>query len=196
MTIKLKICGISTISDILELSKMNIDYLGFVTDTISKRYVKDEFINIAKKISEKPIVSVKVNGKISELIEKAKYADLLQIHRVLSDSELEELNSYDKRNILYVPASEKYLAYLNKAIRYSDMILLDSPKKGVQIDLNFARKMAKEYDVGIGGGININNIDKVIEIDPKWIDISSGVEVYPGKKDTQKVIEIVRRVKV
>jgi len=196
VTIKLKICGISTISDILELSKMNIDYLGFVTDTISKRYVKDEFINIAKKISEKPIVSVKVNGKISELIEKAKYADLLQIHRVLSDSELEELNSYDKRIILYVPASEKYLAYLNKAIRYSDMILLDSPKKGVQIDLNFARKIAKEYDVGIGGGININNIDKVIEIDPKWIDISSGVEVYPGKKDTQKVIEIVKRVKV
>lgn len=195
MSIKLKICGIATLQDILEISKMNVDYLGIVTDPVSKRYAKDDFVSVAKKFSSKPIVSVKVNGKIPEVVEKSNYADLLQIHRVLSNSELEELRSYSKRVILYVPASEEYMNYLKTAIEYSDMVLLDSPKKGVQIDLSFAKKVTKEYEVGIGGGININNINNVIEINPKWIDISSGVEKYPGKKDMIKVTEIVKRVK-
>ncbi len=195
MSIKLKICGIATLQDILEISKMNVDYLGIVTDPVSKRYAKDDFVSVAKKFSSKPIVSVKVNGKIREVMEKSNYADLLQIHRVLSNSELEELRSYSKRVILYVPASEEYMNYLKTAIEYSDMVLLDSPKKGVQIDLSFAKKVTKEYEVGIGGGININNINNVIEINPKWIDISSGVEKYPGKKDMIKVTEIVKRVK-
>ncbi|BDC19873.1 N-(5'-phosphoribosyl)anthranilate isomerase [Acidianus sp. HS-5] len=195
MSIKLKICGIATLQDVLDISRMNVDYIGIVTDPISKRYAKDDFVDVVKKFSCKPTVSVKVNGKIPELIEKTKHADLLQIHRVLNNSELEELRSYDKRVILYVPASEKYMDYLKNAIDYSDMILLDSLKKGISIDLSFVKKAIKEYSVGVGGGININNIDNIIEINPKWIDISSGVEKYPGKKDMIKVIEIVKRVK-
>ena len=45
----------------------------------------------------------------------------------------------------------------------------------------------------ISGGINKNNINKLLEnITPYGIDISSGVEDRPGIKNTNKIKEIVK----
>jgi phosphoribosylanthranilate isomerase len=41
--------------------------------------------------------------------------------------------------------------------------------------------------LGIAGGINPSNIKDYVELNPAWIDISSGVESFPGKKDLDKV---------
>lgn len=195
MSIKLKICGIATLKDIEDLSKLNVDFLGIIGDVSSKRYVSNEFLSIAKKVSLKPLVYVKVNGNIKDLFEEAKEADLLQIHRILSNDELDELTTFSKKVILYVPADESYIQYLKKVLEFTDMVLLDSPKKGTQIDITFARKVLSEYEVGIAGGINVNNLDYFIELNPKWIDISSGVETFPGKKDLNLVKQIIAKVK-
>lgn len=195
MSIKLKICGIATLKDLEEISKLNVDFLGIVGDKISKRYVSKEFLTLARKVSIKPLVYVKVNGNLNDLFKEAEGADYLQIHRVLTEKELEELTTFSKRFILYVPAEESYLPYLRKVIDITNMVLLDSPKKGVNLDFNFARKILSEYSIGIGGGINISNIEKFIQLNPKWIDISSGVEIFPGKKNLELIRQIIDKVK-
>lgn len=130
MAIELKICGNATISDVIELSKLDVDYIGIVTDPISPRFVKREFLSIVKKYTNKPIVSVKVNGDISEILKDLSVVEYVQIHRILTDSELELLRSYDTRRlILYVPASLEYKSYLRKVINITEKILIDSIKR-------------------------------------------------------------------
>lgn len=197
MAIKLKICGNSTISDIIQLSSLDIDYIGIITDPISIRYVKPEFLSIVKKYTNKPIVNVKVNVNIRELDIELENVDYLQLHRVLSDYEIELLKSYNTHKIiLYVPASMRYKKYLEKVIGLADMILVDSAKKGESVDLNVVKEFLKDYpNLGVAGKIGLDNINDFVNLNPKWIDISSSIEIFPGKKSIEKVNKIIKMVK-
>ena len=46
----------------------------------------------------------------------------------------------------------------------------------------------------LAGGININNLEKAINITQK-IDISSGLEDNPGKKSVKKISDFLLKVK-
>jgi phosphoribosylanthranilate isomerase len=188
VSIKVKICGISTLSDIIEISKIDVDMLGIVGEKSSPRFAKSQFLAIAKRHSTRPIVYVKVSGKIDDMVKEGKEADVIQIHRVLGDEELDALTTYDKKFILYIPGEEKYQKYIDKVYKITDLALLDSPRKGEKLDINYAKKVLNSYpDLGIAGGINPSNIKDYVELNPAWIDISSGVESFPGKKDLDKV---------
>jgi len=200
--VKLKICGNATFSDIIELSKYNeIDYIGVVIEENSPRFVKPEFIKIIKNYVQKPIVSVKVRGSIKEILEAGKSADYIQIHRVLQDHELFELISYNikKRLILYVPCNILYKNYLNKLIQLDFKILIDSPVKGKGIEISAIKELIgnkiNDERIGIAGKISIENIESFLKLEPGWIDVASSVESYPGKKDMNKVRELIKAVK-
>ncbi|EWG07024.1 MAG: N-(5 -phosphoribosyl)anthranilate isomerase [Candidatus Aramenus sulfurataquae] len=189
---KVKICGISTLLDIVSVSKTEVDFLGVVIDNVSPRFAKPEFVSFSKRISDKPIVAVKVKGSIETIVKEGGEADFIQIHRVLSEAELEELTTYNKKFILYVPGSAEYYKYVGKAYMYSDLVLLDSPRKGERLNLEYAKEVLRDYpDLGLAGGINEENVKQFVDLNPGWIDVSSGVEVYPGKKDLNKVKKIV-----
>lgn len=187
MRIKLKICGITNLNDAIEIDRIGVDFIGVVTDPVSPRYAPEEFIAKLKNIISTPIVSVKVFGSVKKLVKS--YADYIQIHRVLSDDEIEVLSTYStKRLILYVPASLNYIGYLKKLQKYFNLILFDSPIKGMPSDPKILRILLEHHrDAGVAGGITLENIYQFLELEPKWIDVSRGVEVYPGKKDFEKV---------
>ncbi|AWR94972.2 phosphoribosylanthranilate isomerase [Acidianus brierleyi] len=192
MSTKIKICGISTLKDIIEISNMDVDMLGIVSEKNSPRFAKSQFLEIAKHFSTKPIVYVRANGKICDIIKDGEKADIIQIHRILEDNELDELTTYNRKFILYVPGDEKYEKYIDKVYKVTDLALLDSPRKGEKLNLSYARKVLNNYpDLGIAGGINPSNIKNYIELNPAWIDISSGVESFPGKKDLDKIKTII-----
>jgi len=189
MKIKLKICGVKRLEDAIELNKIGVDYIGIVNESKSIRFAPYEFNKIVKIYVDKPVVSVRVSGDINEILSRETVADYIQIHRVLTDEELEALSAYDtKRVILYVPTSLDYIPYLLKIQRYNTEILFDSPKKGVVNDPKILRILLDYHrDAGVGGGINLENIYNYIVLEPKWIDVSSGVEISPGVKDLNKV---------
>ncbi|MGC8566721.1 MAG: phosphoribosylanthranilate isomerase [Caldisphaera sp.] len=194
MVIKIKICGVNNLEDVKMLNSFNIDFIGMINDKISPRYVDEEKIQKAMEITKIPIVTVIANYKIEDIqYIKTKY---IQIHRILNDNELEELKNFNKKFILYVPSSLKYLDYLKKTESYSDMILLDTLNKNQKADKRILRKMIDHsVKIGIAGGINADNIKDFIDLDPYWIDISRGVEILPGKKDpflVKKILEVVK----
>ncbi|QIW24147.1 phosphoribosylanthranilate isomerase [Sulfolobus sp. S-194] len=193
--IKIKFCGISHIEDAIVASNY-ADLIGVVTDPISPRFVKPEFIDIVKNFVNKPVVNVKVKGKIDDIVNESK-ADYIQIHRVLDIKEIEDMLSYNKKFILYVPSSEKYYSYFKTIINKTNhLILIDSEKKGEKVNLEVSKMWVKEYDkVGIGGGITLYNIEEFISLNPYWVDISSGIEKYKSKKDHDKMIRIAEKVK-
>ncbi len=181
---------------IIEISNMNVDMLGIVGEKSSPRFAKSEFLEIVRHFSAKPIVYVRASGRIYDIIKDGEYADIIQIHRVLEDNELDELTTYNKKFILYVPGDEKYEKYIDKAYKITSLVLLDSPRKGEKLSLYYAKKVLNNHpDLGIAGGINPSNIKNYIELNPAWIDISSGVESFPGKKDLDKIKIVVGVVK-
>ncbi|AWR99998.1 phosphoribosylanthranilate isomerase [Metallosphaera hakonensis] len=191
---KVKICGISTLDDALEISKMGVDMLGFLVDPVSPRYVKPEFINMVKSNVPSTLVSVNVVRPIEEML--TINSDLIQVHRVLKDDELERIRSSSNRFILYVPSSESYLSYLRKVLDVTHMVLLDLEKKSDRVNFQFLAKVLKDYPgLGVGGGITPENVGQFLELDPGWLDVSRGVEDFPGKKNLYKVRKLLEAIR-
>ncbi|AHC51680.1 N-(5'-phosphoribosyl)anthranilate isomerase [Sulfolobus acidocaldarius SUSAZ] len=192
--VKVKFCGIANLEDAILAEKLGADFLGFVTDTVSPRFVKKDFIGFVKRYVTIPTVEVIVKGNVSESIDKTK-ADLIQIHRVLTRRELDEIHMYRKKVILYVPSSDTYQEYFRSVMSMGFNVLVDSEIKGSKVNLDLARGWAKEYEIGIGGGISPDNLHDFLSINPKWIDVSSGIEKYKGKKDPSKMLKIIEGVR-
>ena len=48
----------------------------------------------------------------------------------------------------------------------------------------------------LAGGMTAENVEQAIDqVDPYAVDVSSGVECAPGKKDPQKVLDFIQRVR-
>lgn len=77
---------------------------------------------------------------------------------------------------------------------YVEYILLDtkvdgkSGGTGKTFDWSIARELAKKYPIILSGGLNPENVpDAILEVNPAGIDLSSGLEERPGKKDLDKI---------
>jgi phosphoribosylanthranilate isomerase len=186
MGVKLKICGITNLDDAKAVAAVGVDSIGVVTDPVSPRFVERKLIEDIKSVVRTPVVEVIVTSPVSKVA--TSRADYVQIHRILSDEELEELTTLSKKVVLYVPALRNAIPYLLKVQKYTSLVLLDSPRKGVRSD-PLELKILLDYhpDAGIGGGITLENVYEYLVLEPAWIDVSSGVEAYPGKKDIEKV---------
>ncbi len=69
---------------------------------------------------------------------------------------------------------------------------------GKRSDWGLAAKVKEKHLLVLAGGLNPNNIREAVEIvSPHAVDVNSGVESSPGRKDPRKVraiIEILRRI--
>jgi phosphoribosylanthranilate isomerase len=72
---------------------------------------------------------------------------------------------------------------------------------GKSFDWQTALPMAEEMrrrslNLVVSGGLNRDNVARAIELlDPWGVDVSSGVEVAPGKKDREKIKAFVSSVR-
>jgi phosphoribosylanthranilate isomerase len=67
---------------------------------------------------------------------------------------------------------------------------------GRTCDWNLARKAGERHPLILAGGLHAGNILAALEaVSPLAVDIGSGVEAHPGKKDPQKVKELIAAVK-
>ena len=191
---KVKFCGITRIEDAVKAEMLGADMLGFIAQPGQIRYVAPSIIAKAKSVLKVPIVAVKLEMNFMDVL---GLVDYIQIHKVLENNELEELNSYSAKFILYVPSSKEGLNYIRLIDTVHNAVpLIDSAKKGTKVDLEVAKKLLNfRPDSGLGGGITPDNVQEYIKINPAWIDVSSGIESAPGKKDEQKMKRIIEVVK-
>jgi len=63
---------------------------------------------------------------------------------------------------------------------------------GVQMDWNVVQQMGINLPLILAGGLNQDNVARAIQlVRPAAVDVASGVESAPGKKDRQRVLEFV-----
>ena len=207
---KIKICGITNVEDAEVAVAAGADALGFVMYRKSPRWVKPE---VARAIVAglPPFVSavgVFVNEeaeKVRTLMDECGFA-LAQLHgdesavycQNLGRPVLKALRLKDRATFL---ALAEFQGRAN--VRG---ILLDAFSDqayggtGQTVDWTLAEEAARSTPVILAGGLSPANVAGAIQmVRPYGVDVSSGVELSPGKKDHHKLkafIEAARLVSV
>ena len=184
---KIKICGLRRKEDIDIANKYKPDYIGFIFAENRKRTID---INLAKKLYsmlDHKILAVGVflDQDIEYIKKCIPYIDLIQLHGSEDENYIKELKKITNKKII-----NAYREDLN-----ADYLLLDNINPGSGISIEWKDIKCYNKPVFLAGGININNINKALELKPYCIDVSSGAET-DGYKDINKVKEIIERVRL
>lgn len=202
----IKICGITNEHDAFTAVEAGADALGFVLWPQSRRYVA---VEAAARISEMlpshiARVAVLVNPsheEIGQLLASGAFTTL-QFH---GDETPEFCASWRGQAKVWRGFRVADAASLALIGGYSvvDAVLLDSYSPasrggtGKTFDWSLARE-AKKFGrpVILSGGLTPANVRDAIRIaQPDGVDVSSGVELSPGRKDHEKIREFIRNAK-
>ncbi len=204
MTVKVKICGLTNFEDTLDAIELGADYLGFNFYKDSKRFISfEKFEEIVQEIPYEVMkVGVFVNADPQLVIDAATEfnLDYLQFH---GDETAEYCNQFARPFIRAVrPERESDLAGLNDF--EAEFFLVDSfvshsyGGSGVVSNWDLAKKIKSDLQkpLFLSGGLTAENIEMAIgSVKPFAVDVASGVELEPGKKDYHKMDEFIKRAK-
>ena len=194
LIVKVKICGITNYKDAVVAVDMGADLLGFNFYRKSPRYIKPEkCVEIIRKLPAfVDTVGVFVNEPIERIFEIKNLCQLdwVQLH---GDESPEFCGDFLSDNVLTMKAIRvKDAKDIEKAEDFfTDAILLDAfdPAKyggtGISFDWNILGHMNKR--VFLAGGVNPGNAVQAVELGVYGIDVCSGIEQHPGKKDHKKM---------
>lgn len=203
MRTRIKICGITNIDDALMAAELGADALGFVFAESPRQISFDAAAKIIRRLppfirtvgvftEESPIVAE---------IARCVPLDLIQLHGDQTEEFAESLGA--SRVIRAVRVSEESSLERLKMRLACTSVLLDTydPKQkggtGTTFNWDLA-VIAKRYGkpIILAGGLNPANIIQAIQtVHPYGVDVSSGVEAEPGKKDLTKLKELIDNVR-
>ncbi len=200
---RIKICGITNLDDALAAADLGVDALGFVFYKKSPRYIEPrKASSIIFQLSPFiTTVGVFVNETIENImaIKKVTGLDIVQLHGYESPEFCRKLNTKHIKSFRVIDETS-----LQSISKYeTNMILLDSYHKdsyggtGKQFDWEMLKGYKiKDKKIILAGGLNPENVGIAIRrFAPDAVDVSSGVEVKPGKKDRKKMKEFLEAVK-
>lgn len=200
---RVKICGITNLEDALSAVEAGADALGFVFYAASPRHIFPE--QATRIISQLPpfvqTVGLFVNEEATAVNEVAALCrlDLVQLHGDESADYCQQIS----RRVL-------------KAFRVRSLTCLDPIKDyrvagylldtfspsfyggtGTSFNWEIATEAVKRHQrIILAGGLTPDNVAEAIrQVGPYGVDVSSGVEAGPGKKDREKVREFIRNAK-
>lgn len=199
---QVKICGITNLEDALHAIACGADALGFVFFPGSPRFVDPD--RARQIIAELPpfvtTVGLFVNEPPARIREMVDFCGLntVQLH---GDEEPDQCCYPPCRVIkalrLKAEMDESFFASFP-----SSALLLDAyvPDKfggtGHRCDWEKAAAVATSHRVILAGGLTPDNVAEAVQqVHPYGVDVSSGVEEKPGKKDPEKVARFIRMAK-
>ncbi len=199
--VKIKICGITERDDALHAVDCGVDALGFVFYERSPRAVTRKRAQAI--IAELPpfvtVVGLFVNEDPRIIREVADDCglDVIQYH---GDESPETVRLAPRRSIRALRVRESET--LDVIDRYpASGLLLDAlvtgafGGTGVLCNWEIAAEIAKKRPVILAGGLTPENVATAIQtVRPYGVDVSSGVEETPGRKDRKKVAAFIRVV--
>lgn len=201
---KVKICGITNLEDALNSVEAGCDALGFVFYRKSPRYIAPERVkeiidNLPKNIIR---VGVFVNAKEKNIKRIAKICnlDMLQFHGNESSSFCKKFRDYKIIKTFRIKDKidlKNILDYETFAYLFDTFVKSKIGGTGKKFNWTLVRHLTGfRRLVFLSGGLNAENIREAIkQVQPDWVDVSSSVEISPGKKDRKKVKEFIKTVR-
>ncbi len=203
--VKLKICGITSWVDARRACDAGADFLGFNFYAGSPRYISPaKARNIARRLPKKlTAVGVFVNEDESKMLEIARTVGLayLQLHGDESPAVVARL-ARSLRVIKAIGVRESFRPAQLARFKGATEILLDGFHRGQRggtgktFQWDIALRSKKYARVFLAGGLTPENIGEAIRTaKPYAVDICSGVESKPGKKDPKKLKQLAQAIR-
>jgi len=210
---RVKICGITEVSQALESAAAGADFLGLVFAESLRRLAFEKAIDISRKVHElknpPEVVGVFVNTPAVRVNYIAEACGLDRV-QLSGDETWEYCGLLDRPIIRVLHVRETDTAgnviqeiekYLSQLPQKNLVYLLDTRVSGtyggsgIAFNWQVAKKVVSRYPVIIAGGLKPENVGQLVEeIHPWGVDVSSGVET-DGKKDINKIREFIKIVK-
>ena len=179
----IKICGLTHIDDVAAAVEGGASAVGFVQAPDSPRYV----------------------ATLAPLFDAAGSVPKVAVFRTYAGEPVSGFD-YVQAFVYAVPSPLPVLqAYRDHASVADDLVahpgplgdaLLDGPGgggKGVPADWDRAETLARRLRLVLAGGLHPNNVaDAIRKVRPYGVDVSSGIERIPGRKDPQKIYAFIQ----
>lgn len=201
---KAKVCGITNIDDARASLEAGCDALGFVFYKKSPRYIapekaKEIIIQLPKNVIK---VGVFVNSKEKTIKHIARVCglDILQFHGDETPEFCARFGNYKIIKAFRVKDGldlESILRYNPFAYLFDTFVKSKVGGTGKPFNWRLIRHLnGIKRPIFLSGGLNERNVRRAIEsVRPEWVDVSSSVEIMPGKKNHQKVRDFIKAAK-
>ncbi len=201
---QVKVCGLTNIEEASGCVSCGVDAIGFVFFPKSPRHLSD---GLAKEISEAlpdevTKVGVFVNESFSNIMKRVELCRLnaVQLHGRESPDFARRLM---KENLLVIKAlfTGKEPSFETAGNYGTSAFLLECGKgrlpggNALVWDYKAAQGFGNNYPFILAGGLDPENVrEAVAACSPDALDVSSGVESSPGRKDLAKVKRFMEAV--
>ncbi len=188
-----KICGTTNVADALMAVAMGADAVGFVLAPSVRRVEPDQVRQIVREIPDEVLtVGVFRDESAQRIVEVVEATGLggVQLHGRESHGEATWIKA---RVPFVIQAFSVGDPRLSRVDDYQvDAVLLDgaTPGSGRTFDWTLVGDLPRRRAVVLAGGLRPDNVgDAIRTVRPWGVDVASGVESSPGRKD----VRLVRR---
>ena len=194
-----KICGITNEDDALLAVAMGADAVGFVFAPSPRQIAPQQAYDITRRLPPEILtVGLFRDEHPKRVVELTHRAGLkaAQLHGSESAEAVVEVAAAVRWVIKAYPAGSPHVAAAGSLA--TDLLLLDAatPGSGQVFDWTLAGEVPEGMRLILAGGLDPENVaDAIKAVEPWGVDVSSGVERSPGKKDALAVKRFVERAK-
>ncbi|MFV0531107.1 MAG: phosphoribosylanthranilate isomerase [Flavobacteriales bacterium] len=202
--LKIKVCGLKEATNIINVSSLSPDFLGFIHYPKSERFVGNLFA-LPELPKHQKKVAVLVNEPLESSIKIFQQGyDFLQLHGNESPEYCQKLKTQNISIIKAFGIGENYdFSVLNSYQPYTDFFLFDtkSPQyggTGKKFNWNLLENYTFEKPFLLSGGITKNEVEAILNLDhPQLagIDLNSGFEISPGIKNIKDLAFFIHKIK-
>ena len=206
---EIKVCGINDKKSMNTALKYKVNYIGFVFYPNSPRNISinqsRELLQLRNKTTKIVALTVNPNDDFLFEIKNEIKPDYIQLHgnenpnrcryikKNLNIPIIKGINVKNKLNLVQLTTDYEDIC---------DILLLDAPSEdlpggnGKKFDWDILKDFKSKKKWMLAGGLNIENIEKAIEITKApAIDISSGLEIIKGVKDPKLIENFIIKCK-
>nr|WP_277868685.1 phosphoribosylanthranilate isomerase [Cuniculiplasma divulgatum] len=182
-------CGVTNIEDAKIASDSGATIIGVVLSDLSPRKGSMELVKELKEYG------MNVASVYTDLEASLKYdsgEDYAQLHFPNSAQDMEKVREDGRKIISVIDVDREVIESdtMRERSHNADLVLLES-RSGIVDKMSDIESFLNKK-VGVAGKINIENLRKIMDYHPGFIDASSGLEAYPGKKDASKIRNFFR----
>ncbi len=192
-----KICGITSYEDAMLAINAGADALGFIFYEKSPRYIT---VEKAKEIIDRlPPFVEKVGLFVNETAQtinetvKATGITLIQLH-FETDKTLQDALNYPFIEVIRAQSAQDISNLDPKKYYLVDAYCESYGGSGKRLNLEWFENRDNSHII-LAGGLTPDNLSELKSYGFYGVDVSSGTEASPGKKDPQKVRDFVANAK-
>lgn len=208
-TVRIKICGVTTAEDAQLAVALGVEAIGFNFYAKSRRFITDDrAAAIARELPRSiACVGVFVNATVEQIREVAEKVGLraVQTYDVPLETDFSPFASIPAYRIKTVPhlaTTRTDLAAARRSGHAPPAVLVDSYVRGEMGGTGHTAPwdLIADFEPGVpvilAGGLTPENVAAAIELVKPWgVDVASGVESSPGRKDLGKLRAFVQAVR-